>query len=78
MTVLLAGQIRKADRLDVCSEFLYCVLSLSTLAGCVHDRYPFVSQKGNSYACVSTSKSPNHVVMATVVGTHDNVWEHEC
>ena len=93
MTVLLAGQIRKADRLDVCSEFLYCVLSLSTLAGCVHDdillfpkkaiamhlflqartlmhavmatvvgthdRYPFVSQKGNSYACVSTSKNPN-------------------
>ena len=19
-----------------------------------------------------------HAVMATVVGTHDNVWEHEC
>ena len=55
MIVLLAGQIRKADRLDVCSAILYCVLSLSALAGCVHDRHMalllFDSQKGNSCKC---------------------------
>lgn len=62
----------------MCSECLYSVLSLSTLAGCVHDRYPFVSQKVIAMHVFLQARALMHAVMATVVGTHDNVWEHEC
>ena len=71
----------------MCTHCLYIqarhVLStLSKHAGCLHDRCRFchylISQKGKSYACVSTSKNQcvdklMHAFMATIVDTHDTV-----
>ena len=74
MTVLLAGQIRKADKLDVCSEFLYCVLSLYLQDVCMIDILLFPKKAIAMHVFLQAM----HAVMATVVGTHDNVWEHEC
>ena len=83
--------------LPMCTHCSYIqarhVLStLSKHAGCLHDRcrccHYLISQKGNSYACVSTSKNQcvdklMHAFMATIVDTHDAVtycnlscWSH--
>ena len=71
--VYLTGQIRKADRLDVCSEFLYCVLSLYLQDVCMIDILLFPKKAIAMHMFLQAM----HAVMATVVGTHNNVWEHE-
>ena len=55
--------------IDVCSEFLYCVLSLYLQDVCMIDILLFPKKAIAMHVFLQAM----HAVMATVVGTHNNV-----